>query len=69
MHLLVESKGLFIVYFLQYLRLITKAPEGSSIRFEWAIFMLLGKFPEFLGVMKFLSNSLLDRNADLIEYK
>lgn len=56
------------VYVVQYLRMVRKY---STIRDKWqyALLMLLSKFAEACGLLKFASNVVLKRRGGLIEYK
>ena len=44
---------------------------GKSVRENWlqAVFLVLGKFPEMLGQLKFLRHRIAAGKSTLIEYK
>ena len=58
-----------LLYPLQFIRRITRQPGNSSLRCQLAVFEILTRFPESLGVFRFLSDLLLRRPGRLIEYK
>jgi GT2 family glycosyltransferase len=60
---------LLLIYPLQAARLARRG--GKSRRENWlqAVFLVLGKFPEMLGQVKFLLNRFAAGKAALIEYK
>jgi glycosyltransferase involved in cell wall biosynthesis len=61
---------LFVVYPLQWLRLGRRfAGKGDSIPWSHAGFLVLGRFPEAQGALKFLLGRLFRRSSGLIEYK
>jgi GT2 family glycosyltransferase len=60
---------LFLIYPLQVLRLMFRGDRTLTVNFQRAFFLVLGKFPEMLGVLKFLVNRFLNRRHGLIEYK
>lgn len=59
----------FAVYPLQVMRLALRGDR--SMRENWwrAVFLVIGKFPEMFGQMKFLFHRYLGRQSRLIEYK
>ena len=62
----------FVVYPLQILRLMFKnRPDVNSYRdsFYYALSNIMGKFPQFFGMMKFATNKWKGRCGTLIEYK
>jgi glycosyltransferase involved in cell wall biosynthesis len=61
--------GLFLVYPLQVVRLALRG--GRSPRTNWlrAGFLVLGKFPEMLGQLKFHAYRWFGKQSRLIEYK
>ena len=69
--LLVGGWGLLLllVYPLQAVRLARRG--GKSVRENWlqAVFLVLGKFPEMLGQLKFLRHRIAAGKSALIEYK
>jgi len=63
---------LFVVFPLQVLRLMFKEKSRLSsykLAFFYALSNVVGKFPQLLGVMKFIANKTSGRKATLIEYK
>lgn len=60
---------LLLVYPLQVVRLARRG--GRSVRENWlqAVFLVLGKFPEMLGQLKFLRHRIAAGKPTLIEYK
>jgi glycosyltransferase involved in cell wall biosynthesis len=58
-----------LVYPLQALRLTFKGSGRFTLRALRALFLVLGKFPEALGQLKFLALQASGRHARLIEYK
>lgn len=60
---------LLLVYPLQVIRLAIRGT--NSLRQNWwrALFLVLGKFPEAMGQIKFVYNKLRGKTARLIEYK
>ena len=60
----------FIVYLLQISRLaLRNKRQKSSHPWTTAFFLVLGKFPEMLGQMKFQYQRLIGSPSKLIEYK
>jgi GT2 family glycosyltransferase len=61
--------ALFLVYPVQVVRLALRGRR--TLRENWlrAAFLVLGKFPEMLGQVKFSMHHLLGRQSRLIEYK
>ena len=57
------------IYPLQVIRLAIKNTRTTKERWWRALFLVLGKFPEALGQLKFVYNMLSGRTACLIEYK
>lgn len=60
---------LLLVYPLQVVRLARRG--GKSVRENWlqAVFLVLGKFPEMLGQLKFMRHRIAAGKPTLIEYK
>jgi hypothetical protein len=60
---------LLLVYPLQAMRLARRG--GRSVRENWlqAVFLVLGKFPEMVGQVRFLLNRFTAGKTVLIEYK
>ena len=63
------SSTVLLVYLIQYFRLRRQAPTERNLAAAWAFFLILGKFPEFLGVAKCLIDALFTRQSTIIEYK
>ncbi len=62
--------ALFLVYPLQWLRLGRRlAGQGGPIPWTHAAFLILGRFPEALGALKFRLSAMSGRASGLIEYK
>lgn len=59
----------FAIYPLQVLRLALKGKRSSRENWLQAIFLVIGKFPEMLGQLKFITLLILGRKSRLIEYK
>lgn len=58
--------GLFLI---QWLRLFAKGRRDRRIRMATATFLIIGKFAEFTGQLRFLWQRLLRQRSQLIEYK
>ncbi|HSA99740.1 MAG TPA: glycosyltransferase family A protein [Anaerolineales bacterium] len=60
---------MLLIYPLQITRLALRGTR--AVRENWwrALFLVLGKFPEAMGQMKFLYNRMVGKTARLIEYK
>jgi GT2 family glycosyltransferase len=58
-----------LAYFLQLCRMALTRGPASSQSWTWAAFLLLAKFPEFQGILKFLWLKSRHRPGTLIEYK
>jgi hypothetical protein len=60
---------LLVIYPLQVVRLALR--EGRSARESWwrASFLVLGKFPEMLGQIKYMAHRYSGAQPGLIEYK
>lgn len=58
---------LALIYPLQWIRLAISSQNDHSK--AWAFFILIGKFAEALGVIKFYINKLLSKTNKIIEYK
>lgn len=59
---------LVCIYPLQVVRLALRS-GGKKGDWEDALFLVIGKFPEAIGIIGFWYNRLVDRPAKLIEYK
>lgn len=60
---------LLLIYPAQIIRLALSGTRSESDNWWRALFLVLGKFPEAVGQLNFLYNSLLGKSAHLIEYK
>lgn len=60
--------ALFLIYPLQWFRLYLKF-RHQSVALSRSILILLGKFLEAVGVLRFYSNIIFNRRGSLIEYK
>ncbi|MNH42551.1 hypothetical protein D3C79_1042730 [compost metagenome] len=60
---------LLLVYPLQMLRLARRGGRSARENAVQAVFLVLGKFPEMLGQMRFVLNRFMAGNPALIEYK
>jgi GT2 family glycosyltransferase len=60
---------LLTIYPLQVVRLALHARRSARENWWWAVFMVLGRFPEMLGQMKYWWNRLCNKTNSLIEYK
>jgi len=61
--------GLLLIYPLQILRMTLKSTLPIKKAFLHAMFLLLGKFPEQVGQLKFMWNRMRNKRGQLIEYK
>jgi len=60
---------LILIYPIQIIRLAFQGKRSSHENWIYAIFMVLGKFPEGIGQIKFIYNTILGKHSNLIEYK
>lgn len=60
---------LFLIYPLQVIRLYKQETKSSMVNFQRAYFLVLGKFPEMTGQVKFMLGRILQLRSKLIEYK
>jgi GT2 family glycosyltransferase len=60
---------LLLAYPLQFLRMLKRSTDDASLKVPRAFFLLLGKFPEMLGQLRYWKNRLARRRSLLIEYK
>jgi GT2 family glycosyltransferase len=60
---------LLALYPLQWYRISTKERNHPSVNRRRALYLMLGKFAEFLGLAECLIDTLLTRHAAIIEYK
>jgi len=61
--------ALLLIYPLQIFRIAMRGAQHSARRWWFAVFIVLGKFPEVLGQMKFFLHRYLGGPSRLIEYK
>jgi len=60
---------LFAIYPLQVVRLALRGGRSARENWWWAVFMVLGRFPEMLGQLKYWWNRISNKTNSLIEYK
>ncbi len=60
---------MLLIYPLQIVRLALRGTRGVRENWWHALFLVLGKFPEAMGQVKFLYNKRVGKTARLIEYK
>jgi GT2 family glycosyltransferase len=60
---------LLVVYPLQVARIAIRSTRSSGMRWKRAFLLVLGKFPELLGQLKFLHHHFMRIQTPLIEYK
>jgi GT2 family glycosyltransferase len=58
-----------MLYPIQVLRMTVKSKLPTKKAFFYSLFLVLGKFPELVGQIKFFLNKLTKKNSKLIEYK
>jgi len=61
--------GLLSVYLMQIVRVGIKRPDLGSMRFIWATSVVLGKFPEAVGLIQCMKNRITKTRSKIIEYK
>jgi len=62
--------SLFLIYIIQIIKIFIKIKKGKyKIKFIYSIFVVFAKFPQILGIIKFIFNKLLSKKEYLIEYK
>jgi hypothetical protein len=61
--------GVLLIYPIQVIRISLKGKRDKSTNIIWAFFIVLRKFPEFLGIANYSYLRLLGRNREIIEYK
>lgn len=61
--------GLFTLYVLQIFRLRMQTPPEQAGPWQRATFLVLGRFPECIGQIRFIFNRVFGGNATLIEHK
>jgi GT2 family glycosyltransferase len=65
----VEAIALILIYPAQIARLAILGTRGRRENWLRACFLVIGKFPEMLGQVRFLLHRLIGRQSRLIEYK
>lgn len=63
------AAALFLIYAVQFLRLLVKNGGSLRERVLRSIFQVLGRFPESFGQLKFLCDRAFGQQTQLIEYK
>jgi GT2 family glycosyltransferase len=63
------SLAMLLIYPMQVVRLALRGTRSMKENWWQALFLVLGKFPEAVGQLNFLYNSLAGKTARLIEYK
>ena len=61
--------AMLLTYPMQIVRLALRGTLSASENWWRALFLVLGKFPEAIGQLKFVYNRLTGKTAHLIEYK
>jgi hypothetical protein len=61
--------SMLLIYPVQVVRLALRGSRSLKENFLRALFLVLGKFPEAIGQLKFVYNRLTGKAARLIEYK
>lgn len=60
---------IFLIYPLQVLRISLKSPISGLLKFKWAFFIIIGKLPEAIGLIKYWFGRLNNKSSKIIEYK
>ena len=60
---------LFLIYPMQVVRLARRGGLGRRISWERALFLVMGNFPEALGILEYHWRRLVKKPAGIIEYK
>lgn len=60
---------LLLLYPVQIVRIALRGTRTAKKNWWYALFLVLGKFPEAMGQLNFLYNKLAGKTASLIEYK
>jgi GT2 family glycosyltransferase len=61
--------SMLLIYLAQIVRLASRGTRSDKENWWRALFLMLGKFPEAIGQLKFFYNNTVGRTARLIEYK
>lgn len=64
-----EGAAVFLLYPLQVVRLAARGSRNRHDDWWRAFFLVLGKFPEAIGNLKFLAHRSIGKRSGLIEYK
>ena len=59
----------FSIYPIQICRLAIKGNRSGLVNLQWAFYIVAGRFPELLGVVKYWQDHFSGRASKLIEYK
>jgi len=59
----------FLIYPVQICRLAIKGSRSAFVNLQWALYIVVGNFPQLLGVVKFWQDRFSGRASKLIEYK
>ncbi|OQK17038.1 glycosyl transferase [Methyloprofundus sedimenti] len=60
---------LYLIYFVQIVRVGLKRRDLGTIKFKWAASVVLGKIPEAIGLINCLLDRLRNITPNIIEYK
>jgi hypothetical protein len=63
------SFAVIFIFLLQWIRLFIRGRGDRSLRLASATFLIVGKFAEFTGQIRFLWHRLVRQQSRLIEYK
>ncbi len=63
------SLAVIFIFLLQWIRLFIRGRGDRSLRLASATFLIVGKFAEFMGQIRFLWHRLVRQQSRLIEYK
>lgn len=63
------SLMLLLLYPIQILRVASSCADTGPRKWAWASGIVLGKFPEALGMLGFYANQLQHKSSQIIEYK
>lgn len=61
--------AMLLIYPVQVVRLALRGTRSVRENWWYALFLVLGKFPEMMGQIKFFYNRLTEQTSRLIEYK
>jgi H+/gluconate symporter-like permease len=60
---------LFLIYPMQIIRIAIRMGTTQCSNWNYAFFIMLGKFPEMQGQLKFVFSKLIQSSSNIIEYK